>query len=312
MRVGFFTRKTLRLIISLFIFTILLYGLLYLSTGDPAVSVLRKLGNQQITQQALTKTRSSLGLDGTFITQYFNWLGQLLKGDFGVSFMTGDSVLKTIALQGVVTFKIIGYSFLFNFLFSISFGTWIANHSVLKKGRSLLTVILSFPSYWTSIVVIFIFGVQLKWFPFVGSSDFKHLILPLVVCFLSEGLYLTKMVSDLLSLTVLSQQQQIAKRRGLSWSVRWFYQVNENIIALISLYATSLIHLFSVTVMIEVIFSISGIGKLLIDAISVRDYPIIQGVSLLIAGMVFLINYLSDLIVLLVDKRVSLEQGEQR
>ncbi|WP_430610096.1 ABC transporter permease [Enterococcus sp. DIV0876] len=310
MNLRFLCRKTCRFLLSLLFFSVLLYGLLYLSTGDPAISLLRKSGASTITNDTLNQTRQALGLDQSFIVQYLRWLLLILQGDFGLSYMSGEPVLQTLLARSIVTANIIGWSFAINLIISLAMGTLIANSPVLRKGRALLVVCLSFPSYWLAIVSIFIFGVQLQWFPFVGSGSASHLVLPILVCLLSEGLYLIKIVSDLLTAAAESELEWIAKRRHISWFARRYYQINENIVPLIALYANSLIRLFSITIMVEVIFSISGISKLLIDAISVRDYPVIQGVGLIIAGIVFLINYLSDVMVLVLDTRVTLQQGE--
>ncbi|MBE9908909.1 ABC transporter permease [Enterococcus casseliflavus] len=310
MNVCILCRKTFRFLLSLLLFSALLYGLLYLSTGDPAISLLRKSGTSNITTDALNQTRQALGLDQTFFVQYVRWLQLILEGNFGLSYMSGEPVLQTMINRSAVTVTIIGWSFVINLLISLVAGTLIANSAILQKGRSILVVCLSFPSYWIAIVCIFIFGVQLQWFPFVGSGTARHLVLPILVCLLSEGLYLIKIVSDLLRASAESDLEWIAKRRLISWFARRYYQINENMVPLIALYANSLIRLFSITIMVEVIFSISGISKLLIDAISVRDYPMIQGVGLVIASIVFLINYLSDVLVLLFDKRVVLQQGE--
>ncbi|MBK0038791.1 MULTISPECIES: ABC transporter permease [unclassified Enterococcus] len=310
MNVRILCRKTFRFLLSLLLFSVLLYGLLYLSTGDPAISLLRKSGTSNITTDALNQTRQALGLDQTFFVQYFRWLLLILQGNFGLSYMSGEPVLQTMIARSAITVTIIGWSFVINLLISLVAGTLIANSPVLRKGRSILVVCLSFPSYWIAIVCIFIFGVQLQWFPFVGSGTASHLVLPILVCMLSEGLYLIKIVSDLLSVSAESDLEWIAKRRRIPWLARRYYQINDNMVPLIALYANSLIRLFSITIMVEVIFSISGISKLLIDAISVRDYPMIQGVGLVIASIVFLINYLSDVLVLLCDERVMLHQGE--
>lgn len=172
--------------------------------------------------------------------------------------------------------------------------------------KQVLSVILSFPIYWLAILSIFLLGVKLKFFPFVGSSTSRHLILPTLVICLSEGSYLTKMVSDLILLVAESEKQKIAIFRGIKWYYRFYYQLKEVVIPLISLYGNSFIHLFGGTIMIEIIFSISGMGKLLMEAISTRDYPVIQGITLLVAIGTFLFNYLMDIVIQKVDSRIKL------
>lgn len=306
---AFLLKKTLRLLVSLLLFSLLLYGLLYLSTGDPALGVLRKLGGQNLSQKAIEETRARLGLDGNFIEQYFQWLLRIITGDFGRSFMTNQPVLPTIVEKCGITFKVIGLSFLLNLFVSLVCGSFIGNFSFFKWGKQVLSVMLSFPIYWLAVVVIFIFGVQLKWFPFVGSSSGKHLVLPILVIGLSEGSYLTKMVSDLIVSVAGSERQKIAKFRGIKWYYRFYYQLKELFVPLISLYGNSCTHLFGGTIMVEIIFSISGLGKLLMEAISTRDYPVIQGITLLIACGTFLLNYVLDIWIQKVDSRIQIDLG---
>ncbi|MCB5955555.1 ABC transporter permease [Enterococcus sp. CWB-B31] len=309
MKKRFLLKKTLHLLISLLFFTGLLYGLLYVSTGDPALGVLRRSGGQNVSLKTIEETRRKLGIDGNFFEQYFHWLGNILKGDFGYSFMTNVPVLQIIGEKASVTFKLLGISFIFSTIISLGSGSIIGNFSSLKWVQQILSVVLSFPIYWLSLVLIFILGVQLKWLPFVGSNSGKHLILPVMVICLSEGSYLTKMVSDLITLVSGSESQRIAKFRGVKWYYRFSYQLKESFVPLISLYGNSFTHLFGGTVMVEIIFSIAGLGKLLMEAISTRDYPVIQGITLFVACSTFLLNYIVDVFIQKVDSRIQINQG---
>lgn len=302
----FILRKTIRLLVSVILFSFLLYGLLYLSTGDPALAILQKLGGQNISQKMIEETRIKLGIDGNFFKQYLRWLFSLLKGDLGNSFMTNTPVLQVINEKIWVTVRLLSLSFFSCFMLSLFFGSIIGNFPFLRWIKQVLSVILSFPIYWLAILSIFLLGVKLKFFPFVGSSTSRHLILPTLVICLSEGSYLTKMVSDLILLVAESEKQKIAIFRGIKWYYRFYYQLKEVVIPLISLYGNSFIHLFGGTIMIEIIFSISGMGKLLMEAISTRDYPVIQGITLLVAIGTFLFNYLMDIVIQKVDSRIKL------
>ncbi|MBC1600884.1 ABC transporter permease [Listeria welshimeri] len=308
---NFLLKKTIRLLVSLLLFSFLLYGLLYLSTGDPALGVLQKMGGQNISKKMIEETRTKLGINGSFLQQYFRWLFSILKGDFGNSFITNVPVIQVINEKIWVTTKLLSLSFFFCFLVSITFGSIIGNFSPLIWVKQVLSIVLSFPIYWIAIFSIFLLGVKFRWFPFVGSSTNLHLILPILVICLSEGSYLTKMVSDLILLVRKSERQKIAIFRGINWYYRFYYQLKEIVIPLISLYGNSFIHLFGGTIMIEIIFSISGIGKLLMEAISARDYPVIQGVTLLIAFGTFLFNYLIDIVIQKADARIQVN-GESK
>ncbi|MFC0404181.1 sodium:proton antiporter [Enterococcus ureilyticus] len=304
-----FLKKTLRLIISMLLFTFILYGLLYLSTGDPALSVLRKLGVQTLSPEVIIETRTKLGIEGNFFDQYVHWLLNTLRGDLGHSFMNNLPVKTLLLEKFFVTFRLMSSSFILCIVLSLLIGGVIGNSSSYQWTKQIFSILLSFPIYWLAILAIFIFGVQLNWLPFVGSRSIRHFILPVLVISFAEGSYLTKMVSDLVATVAKSERQVLAKFRGIKCYYRYYYQLNELFVALISLYGTSLVHLFGSCVMIEIIFSISGFGKLLMDAISTRDYPVIQGITLVVACGTFILNYLIDLAIQKVDSRVVINQG---
>lgn len=309
MKKKFFYEKTIRLVLSLILFSFSLYSLLFLSTGDPALSVLRKSNVQQISPDSLAAMRIKLGISGNFFEQYLNWLLRFLKGDLGQSFQSNTSVVLLISEKIGITFKLVGISYILCIPFSLFLGSLIANIPYLKKSNYLFTLLLSIPVYWLAIAMIFVFGVQLQWFPFIGSSTPFHFVLPIAVLFFSECCYLTKVISDLLQTSVLSESQQIAKFRGIKWYYRCFYQLREIFIPLMTFIIISLIHMFGAVIIIETIFSISGIGKLLMDSISTRDYPVIQGITLIFSFLTFVLNYLADLMIQMTDSRIDIKGG---
>jgi peptide/nickel transport system permease protein len=311
MNVSFVIKKTLRLMISLLLFSFLLYGLLALSTGDPALGVLRRLGVNHVSPEALEATRVKLGMDGAFLERYFKWLLQCLQGNFGYSFQSNIAVRQLMVEKLSITIQLVSSAFIICLFMAVTIGSLIGNFPALNWLNQIVSVVLSFPIYWMAIATIFLFGVQLKLFPFVGSSTTWHLVLPIFVLSLSEGCYLTKMTGDLLSISAISERQTIAKFRHIKWYYRLFYQLKDVFVPLLTLSMTSLIHLFSGVIMIEIIFSISGIGKLLMEAISTRDYPVIQGITLLLACVTFILNYVVDLLIQKIDRRIQLERGGQ-
>ena len=309
MRRKLLAKKTLQLIVSVFLFTMLLYGLLILSTGDPALRVLRKFGIQTVSANNLSEIREKLGIKENFFQSYFYWLFQVLRGNLGTSFMTDQSVRQLLVEKSMVTILLISLTFFISCPFSLLLGSWIGNKPFLRGINQLLAIILSFPVYWLSIVAIFYFGVQLQWLPFVGSSHIKNYLLPIFVMCVSESAYLIKMVSELVMPIATSERQQIARFRGIKKSYRFYYQLNELATPLISLYGNSLLHLFGGSVMIEITFSMSGLGKLLMDAIASRDYPVIQGVTLIVAICTFVLSYIIDLMIQRIDSRILINQG---
>ena len=146
MRRKLLAKKTLQLIVSVFLFTMLLYGLLILSTGDPALRVLRKFGIQTVSANNLSEIREKLGIKENFFQSYFYWLFQVLRGNLGTSFMTDQSVRQLLVEKSMVTIRLISLTFFISCPFSLLLGSWIGNKPFLRGINQLLAIILSFSS----------------------------------------------------------------------------------------------------------------------------------------------------------------------
>lgn len=299
------------LLLSLVIFSFCLYFLLTLSIGDPALGVLRKNGVQNINHEILQQVRTDLGLSQSFLAQYAQWFLGILQGNFGKSFINDQDVLTLIYQRGQITFILVMVAFVISLLLSLILGCILGNFSKsnwVHLVDKILTVILSTPVYCIAILLIFLLGVRWQLFPFVGSGSIQHLVLPILVLTLSEGCYLTKMISDLISNIAQSERQLLLRFRGLCWYYRIAYQLKEISVPLITLYAQSFLQIFGISVMVEIMLSISGVGKLLMESIMARDYPVIQGITLLTATLTFVLHYFIDLVIEKIDDRIPIPE----
>lgn len=172
-------------------------------------------------------------------------------------------------------------------------------------------ILTSMPEYWLAILFVYYFGIRLQWFPFVGSSSWLHFVLPVTVLVIVEGCHIILMTAHLIEGTLKSEAYQLTLLRGFKLKHRIYVQIKEIFAPLITIMINSTIHLFGKVVILEVIFSMSGIGKLLITAINQRDYPLIQGIIMLVIVTIMLTNYLGDILIIKNEPRIHRKQLTQ-
>ncbi|EHI69572.1 ABC transporter permease [Streptococcus ictaluri] len=220
----YFLGKTIRLIISLLVFSLILHALLRLSLGDPTLGFLRRHGIENASANNLLKVRSQLGIENNFLYSYFQWLTKCLKGDFGVSFIHEVPVSHLFLNRLCVSLNLILPTFFVEVLGSLFLGHLLGS---LKREwlyinyTGFLAVLLSMPVYFSSLLLIYLLGITWPLFPFVGSQTSKHIVLPVLSLFLSEGIYLIKVSADLYHEKNASNRIKIAKYRKIKKIYPW-------------------------------------------------------------------------------------------
>lgn len=285
------------------------FSLIHLAPGDPAEVALRAMG-AQLTQSSIQEMRIELGLNDPFAVQYVRWLLNVLQLDFGASVRTGTPVADLLFTRLPATIQLATASFLLAILFALPLGIVAAvrQHSFVDHISRVFALIgASMPGFWLALVLIYIFAVKLDWLPALGRQSAKHLILPAVT--LSMGIAPT--YSRLLRASlceVLTQSYIVtARAKGLSSrAVILVHALRNALIPFVTVLGISFAHLLGGAVVIETIFSWPGIGKLAVDAILTRDFPIIQGFVLLSAIIFVVANLLVDVSYHWLDPRIQL------
>ena len=272
--------------------------------------------NPNMTPEAIAHLKEVYGLDKPLLQQYLGWLGSIVKLDFGISFASGNSVISEIKERINVTLAINIISMVIVFFISLKLGI----NSALKGGKYESAIkqlsLLSYatPSFYLALVLMFIFGFQLGWFPITGLESGKyegfrryldmayHLILPIsVVIFVGFGsltLYIRSLTKDILK----SDYIFFAKARGINDSDIKKYYIYPNLMPfIITILGLSLPGLLGGSVILEQIFSIDGMGLLFFQAALSRDYPVIMGILIIGAFLTLLGNIIADLILLKID-----------
>jgi peptide/nickel transport system permease protein len=304
-----------RLLYALFIVwgcATIIFFMLRLVPGDP-VSVM--LGGEY-SPEAEAQLKKNLALDKPVYTQYVTWMGNVLQGDLGKSIATKEPVTRAIGRAMPKTLSITILAFIIGIVIAVPMGVLAA----LKRDRpfdyaaSISTFAgISLPTFWFGIVFILIFAVKLSWLPSVGYVPlseglwpwFEHLLLPALAAGVGQAAILMRFVRAGLLEVMGSDYIRTARAKGLSERrVIVGHAMRTALIPVVTVAGLSLAGLLGGLVITETVFSISGIGRLLTSAIFSKDYPIVQGVLLLITMIFVLANLLVDLTYSVLDPRI--------
>jgi peptide/nickel transport system permease protein len=305
-----------RLIQSLFIIwgcATLVFFMLRLIPGDPVVLML----GPEYTPQAATALRHKLGLDQPLPVQYVRWFGSVLRGDLGGSIASGETVSGAIATALPKTLSLAALAFLIAVVIAIPAGIIAAlrRNSGFDYGASVFAFIgVSMPSFWFGIILILIFAVRLRWLPAIGYADLREdgvvewlrrLILPSVAIGAGYSAILMRFVRAGLLEVLGSDYVRTARAKGArERTVVIRHALRNSLIPVVTVMGVQLALLLSGAVVTETVFSIRGIGRILVGAIFDRDYPMVQGVILLVAVIFVLANLIVDIIYTFLDPRI--------
>ena len=309
-------RRILLMAPTLIIVTFLVFLLLFLSPGDPVLMLvpIDELG--QMTDEEMDRLRSELGLDRPIYIQYADWLVDVLRGDLGRSIHQRRPVVDLLAARFPVTLELALLSVFVASIVAIPIGIYTAvNPGGIGDfiGNIVALMGVSAPNFWVALILIVVFAVQLHWLPaggFVRISDdpvrhIERMILPVIT--LSTALMaVTMRLTRSSMLEVLNEDYvRTAKSKGLGQRRIVFVHALKNaLIPVVTTVGLQVGRILGGTIVIEVIFSFPGMGKLLLDAIFGRDFPIVQGSVLLITFAFMGINLVVDLTYAFIDPRI--------
>lgn len=288
------------------IFTIaaVTFFVLNIVPGDPV----RIMVGDMVDEATIERIREQLGLNKPIIEQFFAWLGNMLTGDFGTSYVQRKSVtlLMAQALKTTVVLSAVAY------LYALVFGIIIGVMAAVWRGRlldralmSLSVLGISAPVFWVAVLLQIVFALTLKWFPLAGVRSWQAFVLPALVLGVRYAASIAR-VTRTSMLDVLSQDfMRTAEAKGIKkWVIILKHGLRNALIPIITIAGTQLGDIFTGSILIETIFAMPGIGKLLLDAINARDLPLIQGSVMYIACICVVVYLLVDILYAVVDPRI--------
>lgn len=305
--------RLLQAVPVLFGISIVVFILVRLIPGDPAIAVL----GSRATPQLIARVRDQLGLDLPLWQQYFNFLSNAVRGDFGVSFFYQQDVWPITVERLPVTLALMAYAILLAVSVAIPCAFW----SAMRAGqaadhalRVLFTIGLGMPVFWSGIILAYLLGVKIQLFPITGQGSggldtLLHLTLPALTLAISISPILVRTLRSSIIEVLASDYVTTARAMGLR--PRYLninYILRNSLRPVVTVVTINLGYLIGGTVIVERIYSLAGVGSLLIGSITTRDYAVIQLSTLIFALLVVVTNLAGDLLYRLLDPRMALHK----
>jgi len=313
----FLSGKFIHLLAVVFAVTALTFMMLNLLP----TSIAHEIAGQNATAGNVAALQKQLGLNDPVLVRYGRWLADALQGNLGSSLVTGQPVARIIAAHLPVTLELLLLSQLFALLLAVPIGiisAWRADSKIDRLFGAIGFGLVSIPSFALAIVLIFFFSLRLKWFPATGYTalddgawqNLKSFVLPALSIALVEWVTLMRVLrSDMIS-TLQEDFILLARAKGLpTWRILIRHALRPSCFSLITLCGLHIGNLIGGAVIIEQLFALPGVGRLLLSSIFAQDFPMVQGCVLLIAVSYVTVNFLVDTSYGLLDPRVRKEES---
>lgn len=309
---AYIIRRLFAMIPVLIVVGVVIFFLIHLTPGDPAAVIL----GPSATADQVEALRRELGLDAPLFVQFFTWAGQALTGNLGDSIYAHQPVTEVIALHVPPTLSLTALSFVFAIVIAIPtamLAVWKRNTLLDSAFMSVSILGVSIPNFWLALVLIFVLAVQFKVLPVSGyvpleqgvGQWFIHLLLPALVLAVQQAALIARMLRDGMLEVVHQDYIRTARAKGLSERpILTKHAFLNAMIPTVTVVGVSLAKLLGGAVVTEQIFVIPGLGNLLVDSIARRDFPVVQGVILLIALIYVGVNLLVDVVYGVLDPRI--------
>ncbi len=302
-------RRFLTSILVLFGVSVLVFSIIHLVPGD-AVSAI--LGRQKVSAARVAELRAQLGLDDPIPVQYGRYLGNALRGDLGESIRNyvpvSEAILEqlpsTVALAMAALAIALVLGFILGLVAALNYGSWF---DTTLMGLSVSG--MSVPTFWLGLLLIMFFSVQLKWFPSISNSnDFSDLFLPALTLALPEAAIVARMVRASMLDVLGKEYVTVARAKGLpEHGVVLSHAMRNALIPIVTFVGLQMAYLLGGSAIVETMFARQGIGRLAVDAINNRDYPMVQGVVLVVAVIYVVINTFTDITYAFLNPKIRLK-----
>lgn len=307
-------RRVGSMLLSLFCATLVVFFLIQLVPGDPAVIV----AGEDASVERVEEIREELGLNRSLPVQYLDWVGGVVRGDLGESIITGEPVSEAMARTFPRTLHVVVAGLTLAVLLGVPLGIAAAlRANSLADGsiRLFSTTWLAVPNFWLGLILVSVFALHWSWLPatgFVSITDgfwtsIKYLVLPAATIGLSAMAAITRQtrsaMMEVLDADFIRTLNAMGLRRRL---VIWQHALRNASIPVVTIIGLDINRAIGGTVVIETVFGISGLGSLVVDATHQRDFPMVQGVILVVVFFIVVTNLLVDLLYVWLDPRISL------
>lgn len=311
-RAAYIRKRLLLMVVVLFGVTVVIFSMIHLIPGDPAFLIL----GDRATEAKAAELRHQLGLDQPILFQYWHFITGIVRGDFGMSLLYRQPVNNLVFSRVPTSLFLALYAMALTVVITLPMGILAAvrqNKPTDHLIRALFLFALTTPSFWLGILLIILFSLRLRLFPVAGFGEtflghLWYLFLPALTLALQLSAVLIRNLRSQIISAMDSDYVRTARAKGLSNRTILLTHVLKNaLISTVSIFGLQFGYLVGGTVVIETVFAIPGLGQLLFQSITARDYPVVQAITVLTAFLVILVNLLVDLSYSLLDPRVTYE-----
>ncbi|WP_075619481.1 nickel ABC transporter permease [Paenisporosarcina indica] len=310
--IALIVRRAIQLVFLLLGISFLVFSSMFIAPGDPATMV----GGPTATESDLVAIRDNLGLNDPFLVQYGRYLGNAVQGDFGYSYQSKQSVSEAIAVRFPNTLKLAIASMIVAIIIGIIAGliSALKHNSWLDVTSTTVALAgISIPNFWLGAILILVFSVNLQWLPVAGLSDpfytwegIKQLILPAITLGTGSAAMIARMTRSSILEVVKADYVRTARAKGVKEkNVIWIHTLKNAMIPVITVIGLNFGALLGGTIITEKVFAINGVGRLMIDAIAMRDFPMVQASVLLVATLFVVVNLIVDIVYTMIDPRIN-------
>ncbi|MGN6218779.1 MAG: ABC transporter permease [Microbacterium sp.] len=305
----FLARKISALLLTLLVASFVIFSALYLAPGDPA----SLLGGKDADPQTIAAIREQYGLDDPLLVQYFRWLGGMLSGDLGSSYIYRTDIEQLIGPRIETTLMLVAYASLIIVVIGIGSGILAAlsRRGVDRTVTVTTSVLMGAPTFVVAIILITVFSLYLSWFPVYGNGDnfwdqLYHLTLPAIAMCCAYLAFVSRITRSAVRGEMYSEHVDTARARGLRPGDYIPHHVLRNASAQIfAVVGITVAGLFASTAVAEQAFGLSGIGSLLVEAASRQDLPVVQVLCLFLVTAFVVVNMIVDVVNAIIDPRIA-------
>ena len=310
--INYFFRRLFTFVLSLALASIVIFSLVEIAPGDPA-SFMLGINAQADTIAAL---RAELGLDQPKLSRYLAWISGMLTGDFGISYTYRTNVIEMVGDRLWVSLPLALYALLLSTVIALPTGIYAA----AKRGKagdftviSATQIGIAIPNFWFAIILVGIFAIKLQWFSAGGFSGWQNgmlngiasLTLPAIALALPQAAILSRIMRSALIETLGEDYIRTARAKGLSsWQTIWAHALRNALIPVLTIIGLQFSFLLAGAIIIEQVFYLPGLGRLVFQAITQRDLIVVESVVMLLVFAVILVNFIVDIAYMLVDPRL--------
>lgn len=298
--------KRLLLLIPVIIgISFIIFSIMQLTPGDPA----REILGETATQEAVDALREEMGLNDPFLLQYGRYMWNAIRGDFGTSYQTGQSVIKQILERFPTTIYLAIGATLAAILIGIPVGliSAVKQYSIIDDVSTIFSMVLTaVPNFWLGLVLMLTLSLKLKWFPAYGATSLKHFVLPWITLSCMTLAVLIRMTRSSMLEVIRQDYIRTARAKGAKERRIVFHHALRNaLLPVITGIGTQLSVQLGGAIIVETVFSIPGLGTMIISGIKTKDIPVVMGGVMFIALVGGLVNLLVDILYAYIDPRLK-------